>query len=74
MTTIRYMTTTGVERALQAMSETLAEHKTIGDDRAIGQHLDNLERDGYTEISQHLTASRRPEIVVADAGWFEVAD
>jgi len=71
MPSIRYITAVGVDRALLAMRSTLADGKTLGDDRAIGEHLDALERDGYTEISRHLTASGRPEIVVASDDWFD---
>lgn len=71
MTSIRYITAVGIEHALNAMRSTLAEGKTLGDDRAIAEHIWALEHEGYTEISRHLTASGRPEIVVASDDWFE---
>lgn len=66
----REWTPEGVDAAIRTMRSVIAEGNTLGDDDAIGRHLDDLEREGVTEIDSSRTESGRPELVVADPSWF----
>lgn len=63
-----------VSDALAALNAVLRPDATLGDDRAIGAHLDALEREGVTEVSGSITRSGRPELVQADPAWFATDD
>lgn len=66
----RIWNATGIDAAMSALNAVLAPEKDLGDAATIAAHLDGMERDGETEVSSHLTRSRRPEVVRADPSWF----
>jgi hypothetical protein len=67
-TTEREWTPAGVSAAVAAIAE--VSRDGAHDDKAIGDLLDAMERDGECEVSPLRSKSKRPEIITARDEWF----